>query len=84
MRRVARNRCWQCLPFGVYVSCLLAVFYFYVLLRIQPHLLYHLNPAIFLTDSDFFFTEFLDRPGGASSTFPPSSRHCWCTIGSAR
>ncbi|MHC4404905.1 MAG: DUF6057 family protein [Planctomycetota bacterium] len=63
MWRFARARWWQHLLFGTQFLALLAVFYLYVLLRIQPHLLYHQDPVVFLVDADFFFG-FLARPGG--------------------
>ena len=63
MWRFARDRWWQHLLFGAQFLALLAVFYFYVLLRIRPHLLYHQNPVVFLVDADFF-VGFLERPGG--------------------
>ncbi len=64
MRSVAQNRWWPCLLFGARALFLLAAFYSYVLLRIETHLLYLLDPVIFLIDSDFFFGSFLSRPGG--------------------
>ena len=42
---------------------LLAVFYLYVLWRVQPHLLYHQDPVVFLVTVDFF-SGFLKRLGG--------------------
>ena len=68
------------LLFGAYVFGLLAVFYFYVLLRIRPELFYHQNPVVFLFDSDFF-AGFLDRPGGlveyASAFLSPLFAYGW-------
>ncbi len=63
MQRVGRNRWGQRLLFGAHLLGLLAIFYFYVLLRIQPHLLYCQSPSVFLVDYTFF-AGFLDRPGG--------------------
>ncbi|NLX98712.1 MAG: hypothetical protein GXY83_21340, partial [Rhodopirellula sp.] len=62
MWRFAGDRRWQHLLFAAQFLALLAVFYFYVLLRIRPHLLYHQNPVVFLVDADFF-VGFLERPG---------------------
>ena len=64
--RFARDRWWQHLLFGTQFLALLAVFYFYVLLRIQPHLLYYRDSVVFLVDADFF-SGFLGRPGGIVS-----------------
>ena len=80
MQRVARNRWRQCLLFGAYVFGLLAVFYFYVLLRIRPELFYHQNPVIFLFASEFF-AGFTDHPGGlveyASAFLSPLFAYGW-------
>ncbi len=64
MRSVVQNRWWPRLLFGANILFLLAAFYSYVLLRIETHLLYLMNPIIFLIDSDFFFGSFLYHPGG--------------------
>lgn len=42
---------------------LLAIFYFYVLLRIESHLLYHQDSSLFLFTSEFL-EPFAKRPGG--------------------
>ena len=53
----------QQILFVAQVAGLFALFYSYVLLRVRPELFYHLNPLVFLFDSDFF-AGFLKRPGG--------------------
>ena len=61
----ATRACWQqqtCLAATQWLL-ILAVFYLYVLLRVEPHLLYHLDPAIFPLTTDFV-KPFLERPGG--------------------
>jgi hypothetical protein len=61
--RFARDHWSQHVLFSTQLFALLAVFYVYVLLRIQPDLLYHQNPVVFLVAADFL-VGFLGRPGG--------------------
>lgn len=63
MWRFARDHWRRHLLLGPQFLAFFAVFYFYVLLRVQPHLLYRQNPVVFLVDAAFF-SEFLGRPGG--------------------
>jgi len=57
------NRNWRRLGTLASVAGWFVVFYFYVLLRVRPELLYQQNPAVFLFDAHFF-RSLVNPPGG--------------------